>query len=372
MLTVTAGIDDQPPRVYDDVVEAMTDVVEHDLKPWQPASGRRTALSAAGLLMALGAVAPADPARLHARRGGRRDRGRGAGRRGDRALARPGRGRGGGRGRLDGRGLRHRGRADAGSRRRLLRRPVGRRRAAARWRPGWSAWSGSAGAARWCIPPVVVGAVFLATGLLLRVGDFDAAVVLTVVLALVVMVGSIFPWLALGAHRHRRRPALLAPADITADPDEIDPDQVGADARLAHEILIAISGTVGLLLVLIAPLAVSLGVVRHVPGRGRVPGRDAADPAVPHRLRGAGRAGVRHPRPGLGRGLADGDAPRLAAGRRRDPGRDRCRAARRDAAARRRPSVRRGRLGDVVESLGLLALLPLLVLATGLFDAITS
>ena len=35
----------------------MTDVVEHDLEPWSPASGRRTALSAAGLLMALGGVA---------------------------------------------------------------------------------------------------------------------------------------------------------------------------------------------------------------------------------------------------------------------------------------------------------------------------
>ena len=35
----------------------MTDVVERDLKPWQPASGRRTALAAAALLLALGAVA---------------------------------------------------------------------------------------------------------------------------------------------------------------------------------------------------------------------------------------------------------------------------------------------------------------------------
>ena len=56
LLTVAAGVDDAPPRVYDDVVEAMTDVVEHDLKPWEPASGRRTALVAAGMLMALGAV----------------------------------------------------------------------------------------------------------------------------------------------------------------------------------------------------------------------------------------------------------------------------------------------------------------------------
>ena len=57
LLTVTAGVDDEPPRVYDDVVEAMTDVVERDLKPWDPAAGRRTALTAAALLMALGGVA---------------------------------------------------------------------------------------------------------------------------------------------------------------------------------------------------------------------------------------------------------------------------------------------------------------------------
>jgi hypothetical protein len=57
LLTVTAGVDEAPPRIYDDVVEAMTDVVERDLQPWSPASGRRTALVAAALLMTLGAVA---------------------------------------------------------------------------------------------------------------------------------------------------------------------------------------------------------------------------------------------------------------------------------------------------------------------------
>ena len=34
------------------------------------------------------------------------------------------------------------------------------------------------------------------------------------------------------------------------------------------------------------------------------------------------------------------------------------------------PSVRRGRLGDVLESVALLTLLPLLVVATGLFDQV--
>src|SRR6478752_9919909 len=57
LITVAAGVDDEAPRVYDDVVEAMTDIVEHDLRPWSPAAGRRTALWAAGLFMSLGAVA---------------------------------------------------------------------------------------------------------------------------------------------------------------------------------------------------------------------------------------------------------------------------------------------------------------------------
>ena len=46
LLTVTAGVDDKVPRVYDDVVEAMADVVENELKPWEAAAGRRTALGA--------------------------------------------------------------------------------------------------------------------------------------------------------------------------------------------------------------------------------------------------------------------------------------------------------------------------------------
>ncbi|HET7196590.1 MAG TPA: EsaB/YukD family protein, partial [Nocardioides sp.] len=52
LLTVNAGVEDMPRRVYDDVVEAMAHVVERDLVPWASGSGRRTALAAAALLMA--------------------------------------------------------------------------------------------------------------------------------------------------------------------------------------------------------------------------------------------------------------------------------------------------------------------------------
>src|ERR1700755_2872691 len=34
LLTVTAGVDDPPPRVYDAIVEARTDVVERHPRPW--------------------------------------------------------------------------------------------------------------------------------------------------------------------------------------------------------------------------------------------------------------------------------------------------------------------------------------------------
>ena len=44
LLTVTAGVDDKAPRVYDDVVEAMADVVENELKP--VGAGGRTSYGA--------------------------------------------------------------------------------------------------------------------------------------------------------------------------------------------------------------------------------------------------------------------------------------------------------------------------------------
>ena len=44
-----------------------------------------------------------------------------------------------------------------------------------------------------------------------------------------------------------------------AQPAAIDPARIVAGVRLGHEILVALSASVGLLLVLTAPLAVSLG-----------------------------------------------------------------------------------------------------------------
>jgi type VII secretion integral membrane protein EccD len=367
LLTVAAGVDDAPPRVYDDVVEAMTDVVEHDLKPWEPAAGRRTALCAAGLLMSLGAVA------LLIQRGS--------------LLA---------------------GIAAVVVSAALVTGAIVLSRAqrepeaavAVAWMgslyaavaglmlvtedpffglPVAAAGGGAMAAGLIClvglgdrrtlvIPPVVVGAIFLATGLVMQAAEFDPAVVLTIALVLVVLAGSVFPWLALGA-TGTSVDQLYSVADITAEPRAIDPGRIGADARVAHEILVAVSSTVGLLLVLVAPLAVSLGLsgtllavmcclVVMLRTRQYRTGSEVLVGLV------SGIVGLvsvavsmlwLHPewRPTAAVVLAAAGAVLLAV-----------------TLLPATPSVRRGRLGDVAESVALLSLLPLLVIAVGLFSSI--
>lgn len=366
LLTVAAGVDDEPPRVYDDVVEAMTDVVERDLSPWEPAAGRRTALSAAGLLMVLGAAALfiqesllASVAALvvalalvtgaivlsraqHEPEAAVEVAWMGAGYAAVAGfLLAP-----------DGVvfGLPTAG-AGAGA---LL--------------AGLVALVGLGEGRTLVIPPVVVGAVFLATGLVMEAAAFDPAVVLTSALALVVLLGSVFPWLALGA-TGTTVDQLYSTQDITADPEEIDPARVGADARVAHEIMVAVSATVGLLLVLVAPLAVSLGVsgallalvccvVVMLRTRQYRTGSEVLV-GLASGVLGLVSIAVSmlwlHPdwRPTAAVVLAASGATLLAV-----------------TLLPSTPSVRRGRLGDIAESVALLALLPLLVLATGVFSAI--
>ena len=368
LVTVTAGVDDPVPRVYDDVVEAMTDVVERDLKPWQPASGRRTALAAAALLLALGAVALLiQDSRLSAVAAalvaaclvtGAIVLSR-AQREPEAAVA------------VAWMGVGYA--AVAG----LLLAPEGELFAL----PVVYAGAGVVIAGLVClvglgegrtllIPPVVVGAVFLASGLLLRVVTFGYAEVLTTTLVLVVVVGSVFPWMALGA-TGTRVDQLFNDADITADPDEIDAFQVAADARTAHEILVAISATVGLLLVLIGPIAVTLGLAGTILAvvcclvvmlRTRQY-RTGAEVLVGLVSGVLGLAAVAvavlwlYPdwRPTAAVVLATTGAVLLAL-----------------TLLPSGPSIRRGRLGDVAEAMALLSLFPLVVLATGIFESIRS
>ncbi len=368
LVTVTAGVDDPAPRVYDDVVEAMTDVVEHDLKPWEPAAGRRTALWAAALLLALGgaalliqgsdlaataaalvsavlvvgaivlsraeaepeaAVAVAWVAAGYA------------------AIA----------------GLMF---APAGP---LLGQPIAMS-AGAVLGVGLVTAVGVGSGRALVLPLVLVGAIFCVTGLLVHADTVDAAVTLTTVLVAVVVAGSVLPWLALGA-TGTKVDQVYSDADITADPRPVEPEQVAEDARTAHEILVAVSAAVGLLLVLVAPLAVSRGVagtLLAVMACFVVMLRTRQYRTSPEVLVGlvSGVVGLGvvavsvlwlHPdwRPATSVVLAVSGAVLLAL-----------------TLVPRGPSIRRGRIGDLAESTALVSLLPLAVVATGLFEAIQS
>jgi type VII secretion integral membrane protein EccD len=367
LITVAAGVDDAPPRVYDDVVEAMTDIVEHDLTPWSPAAGRRTALWAAGLFMALGAVA------LLIQRGS--------------LLA----------------GVAAVVVAAALVTGAIVLSHVQREPEAAvavAWMgalyagvaglmlvtdgeffgPPVAAAGGAAMAAgliclvglgqgrTLVLPTVVAGAVFLLTGMLMQSADFDPAVVLTVALVVIVVLGSVFPWLALGA-TGTSVDQLYNVADITAEPRPVDPGRVGADARMAHEILVAVTATVGLLLVLIAPLAVSLGLAGSIltvlcclvvmlrtrqyrTGPEVLVGLVSGIVGL---LSAAVTAIWLYPdwRPTISVVLAATGAVLLAV-----------------TLLPQTPSVRRGRLGDLAESVALLALLPVTLVAVGVYSAI--
>ncbi len=370
VITVTAGIDDESPRVYDDVVEAMTDVVEHDLKPWEPASSRRTALGAAGLLMALGAVA------LYIQAGSTLAATAAATIAAALVV-----------GAIVLSHAQHEPEAavavawigavyaavaglmfahDEGA---FFGYPVAAAGGAA-MAAGLVCLIGLAEGRALVLPPIVVGAVFLTIGLLLTGADFDEDAVLTVALSLVVMAGSVFPWLALGV-TGTSVDQLYSPADITADPDEINPRRVATDARVAHEILVSISATVGLMLVLIAPLAVRLGIYGTILAvvcslivmlRTRQY-RTGAEVMVGLGSGILGLASVAvsllvfHEdwRPTTAVVLAATGAVLLAV-----------------TLLPSTPSVRRGRLGDVAETIALLSILPLLVMATGVFGASSS
>ena len=258
VLTLTAGVDQPTPRVYDDVVEAMADTIESDLRPWDPAVGRRTALATAALVLLLGDLAL--------------------------GLQRPALVAG----------------ATAGVAALVL---VVAAVVLARTREEHEtalvlAWAGvvfaatagvtaapqsailgtpaalGAGAAllvslvgvfglperRTALVPAAAAAAALgvANGVV-AVSDFGAAAVHTVMLVLVVLVGSVVPWMSL-ASTSTRVPQAHDDNELMADADPVDAGAVRRDALVGHELLLAATCTVGIIVVLVAPLAVSLGV----------------------------------------------------------------------------------------------------------------
>ncbi len=369
VLTIVSGVDQEPPRVYDDVVEAMADAVESDLRPWDPASGRRTALTTGALLLGLGALALGlqrpDVAAGSAA-------GVGAlvlvaaaivlGRvRGEHAAAVVLAWAGVGYAAVAGLTA-----APAGP---VLELPTALAGAGA-LAAGLVGLLGLAERRAAMVPAVVVGAIAAACSGILVVSTFEAAPVYVVALVVAVLTGSALPWAALGSTGTRVDQA-HSHADLVAEPTPIDAGDVRRDARLGHEILLAVTTTVGLLLVLVAPLAVGLGVtgallvafascVLMLRTRQYRVGSEVATGLA------CGVAGlvavavsvlVLQPRwhVALALVLAVAAAVLLVL-----------------TLVPLAPSVRRGRLGDVAELVALVAMLPLLVFATGLVSAVGS
>jgi hypothetical protein len=215
-----------------------------------------------------------------------------------------------------------------------------------------------------------VGAVVAAASGVLTVSTYSAGSVYLVALVLSVVAGSALPWFALGATTTRVEQAHTH-ADITAEPRDVQSEKVRKDARLGHEILLAVTATVGLLIVLVSPLAVSRGVtgtlvvvcaciVLMLRTRQYRVGTEVASGLV---CGVAGLAAVAVSviveRPEwhvtLALVLAATGAVLLVF-----------------TLVPMSPSVRRGRLGDICELVALVAMLPLLVFAIGLVGAVGS
>lgn len=360
-----AGVDDAPPRVYDDVVEAMADAVERDLPPWSPAAGRRTALIAAtGLLLVgalalllqrgsdIGAAAAAIVAAVLTVAGvtlGRARREREA------AVC------------LAWLGVVY---AAVAAVMAVPDRPLSDPLTLAACGAGALAAGlvGLVGLAEGrvlLIPAVVVGGILGAGGLVLdAAGVDDVAEAFTVVLVVVVIAGSLLPWLALSSTRTRGE-QVRSVAEFTAAPTPVHAQQVQQDAQIGHELMLGVSVTVGVLLVLVAPMAVSLGVagaLTVVAGAAVVMLRTRQYRAGSQVLVGLASGVtalivaalavlVLHPdwQPTLAVVLAGAGAVLLAT-----------------TLLPNSTSVRRGRLGDLAEATALVALLPLLVVALGL------
>lgn len=259
VLTLTAGVDERPLRVYDDVVEAMADAVEDDMSPWDPATGRRTALVAAAVLLSLGAlclglqrpdvvaaaaagvvavvllvaavvlaqvrqehetaVMLAWAGVVYAAAGGL------AGVPGDSVAGLPV--------------------------------AVGAAAAAA---AGLVGLLGLVQHRASMVPAVVVGAVVAAASALVATTELPVAGTFVVAMVVVAVAGSAVPWVGLSA-TNTRAPQAQDHNELL--PDEVPPvdaDAVRRDARLGHEVLQAVTVTVGLVVVGTAPLAVSLGI----------------------------------------------------------------------------------------------------------------
>jgi type VII secretion integral membrane protein EccD len=243
-------------RVHDDVVEAMADVVEHDLVTWRSSDGRRAAVVAVATLLALGAVA------LHVA-GGVLNGVTACGAAATLVVAAAALSRACGERVLavvlawSSTGYA----AVAGvhlTSAEQLPVPASAVAGGAVVFAGLAALVGLGESRVLVLPPVVVGAVLAACGLADRSSALGHVEVLMIGLVLVVVAGSVLPWVALGVTASGSDP-LHSIADPTSDAGAVDRDEVAADARFAHDLLLALTTVVGILVVLVAPLAAARG-----------------------------------------------------------------------------------------------------------------
>jgi type VII secretion integral membrane protein EccD len=365
VLTVAAGDSVPAPHVYDDVVEAMAEVVEQDLASLSTADRRGAALCGAGVAMGVGAVALlAQPGSAAAASAAglvsavlaaatvvlsARERDPPAaltmgcmavGYAAVSGLL------------LPQQGNPYGGPVAAGGLGALL--------------VGLTLLLGLRRSRPVLLAPVVVGATFGVAGLAADRWSWHADVVLTCAMTFLVLAGDAYPWLALGMTSTDVAP-LDGKEDVGADPAGVDIRQVREDARTAHDVLVGTSLTTGAMAVLVAPLAASLGWAGSIVAllcclllmlRTRRL-RSASEVLVGLASGVLGLACVaatvtwQHPawRPAVALASTAAGLVVLATTLLLPP-----------------RSLRRERLGDLVENAAVLCLLPLLVVASGLFD----
>ena len=351
-----------PAQLYDDVAEAMADIVQRERAPWDPVFGRRAALATAGLLAAFGAFALIMVGSVGAGASAavlavgltagavvlaraRRDAGAALGVAGAAGLYAG----------VAGFVLAPHGASHA---------PSVAYAGAGVVVTGLACLGGLCESRSLAVPSVAAGAVLMTTGTVTGVTHIEPAVILTTVLTIAVMVGSFVPSLALGLT------GTMSEQVSSTHGLPVDLDRVSADVRLAHQILLAASVTAGLLLLIGAPLAVSLGpsgVALAVSCSLVVMLRTRRHHAHSQVMVGlvSGITGLLsvasttlwlHPswRPTVAPLLATAGVVALLGA----------------TLLPSTPSVRRDRLCDLLESAALLATLPLLMVATGIFAAI--
>jgi ESX secretion system protein EccD len=257
LLAVVAGVDEEVPRVYDDVVEAMADVVECDVAPWSEEARQRAASVAVVVLLLAGA------AFLSTQRGSALAvssavtlasvlvLGSAALSRSTRASGMPPVAMLGCVYAAVAGWLVAEGPIASGA-------PIACAGAGA-LTAGTAAFVGLARARILLLPAVTVGMSLSLVGVVVRATPMSPALVSTAVMSLVVIAGNVFPrwaWHVVGGHSYS---ALLG-AESSGPVLAIDAERVRSDARLGHEILAALSASAGAVLMFAAPEAVTLGV----------------------------------------------------------------------------------------------------------------